>query len=70
MEKLTNKEEEIMHVLWKLEKAFVKEVVAELPNPIGFFGHIVFVTDEVGGPVLSFSDNLEWRRWTDRVIVS
>ena len=33
MEKLTNKEEEIMHVLWKLEKAFVKEVIAELPNP-------------------------------------
>ncbi len=33
MEKLTNKEEQIMHVLWRLEKAFVKEVVAELPNP-------------------------------------
>ncbi|WP_340074586.1 BlaI/MecI/CopY family transcriptional regulator [Leptobacterium sp. I13] len=29
MQKLTNKEEEIMKVLWKLEKAFVKEVVAE-----------------------------------------
>lgn len=33
MEKLTNKEEEIMRVLWQLKKAFVKEVVAELPNP-------------------------------------
>ncbi|MBL4939366.1 MAG: BlaI/MecI/CopY family transcriptional regulator [Lutibacter sp.] len=33
MEKLTNKEEEIMHVLWKLKKAFVKEVVVELPKP-------------------------------------
>jgi len=33
MEKLTNKEEEIMRVLWKLKKAFVKEVVAELPEP-------------------------------------
>jgi len=33
MEKLTTKEEEIMHVLWKLKKAFVKEVVAELPAP-------------------------------------
>lgn len=30
MEKLTNKEEEIMHILWKLEKAFVKEVLAEI----------------------------------------
>lgn len=33
MEKLTNKEEEIMRVLWKLNQAFVKEVVAELPDP-------------------------------------
>jgi len=33
MEKLTNKEEQIMQVLWKLKKAFVKEVVAELPKP-------------------------------------
>lgn len=30
MQKLTNKEEEIMHILWKLEKAFVKEVLAEI----------------------------------------
>jgi len=33
MNKLTNKEEEIMHVLWRLKKAFVKEIVAELPEP-------------------------------------
>ncbi|MFP2994383.1 BlaI/MecI/CopY family transcriptional regulator [Spongiivirga sp. MCCC 1A20706] len=32
MHKLTNKEEEIMHILWKLEKAFVKEVLAEIKN--------------------------------------
>ncbi|MEO6175250.1 BlaI/MecI/CopY family transcriptional regulator [Flavobacterium cupreum] len=30
MQKLTNKEEEIMHILWKLKKAFVKEVQAEI----------------------------------------
>ena len=30
MQKLTNKEEEIMHILWKLEKAFVKEIMAEI----------------------------------------
>lgn len=33
MERLTNKEEEIMQVLWKLKRAFVKEVVQELPKP-------------------------------------
>lgn len=29
---LTNAEEEIMKVLWKLEKGFVKDVLAELPE--------------------------------------
>ena len=33
MDKLTTKEEEIMQVLWRLQKAFVKEVVTELPKP-------------------------------------
>ena len=32
MEKLTNKEEEIMHILWTLKKAFVKDVLAEIKN--------------------------------------
>jgi predicted transcriptional regulator len=30
MQKITNKEEEVMHILWKLKKAFVKEVLAEI----------------------------------------
>ncbi len=30
MQKLTNKEEEIMHILWRLKKAFVKEILAEI----------------------------------------
>jgi len=30
MQKLTNKEEEIMHILWKLEKVFIKDVLAEI----------------------------------------
>ena len=33
MEKLTNREEDIMQILWKLNKAFVKEVVEEMPEP-------------------------------------
>jgi len=32
MKKLTNKEEEIMHIIWQLEKAFVKDVMAEMKN--------------------------------------
>ena len=30
MQKLTNKEEEVMKVLWRLGKAFVKEILAEI----------------------------------------
>lgn len=30
MHKLTNKEEEIMIILWRLKKAFVKEIMAEI----------------------------------------
>ncbi len=33
MEKLTNKEEEIMQKLWDLKKAFAKEVQAALEHP-------------------------------------
>jgi predicted transcriptional regulator len=33
MEKLTKKEEEVMQILWKLKKAFVKDIVAEYPDP-------------------------------------
>ena len=33
MKKLTNKEEEIMQVLWQLEKAFVNDILNALPKP-------------------------------------
>jgi len=32
MQKLTAKEEDIMQVLWTLEKAFIKEIMANLPG--------------------------------------
>ncbi len=33
MIKLTRKEEELMMILWKLEKAFVKEIIEQYPGP-------------------------------------
>jgi len=33
MKTLTKAEEEIMQTLWQLKKAFVKEIIQELPNP-------------------------------------
>jgi BlaI family transcriptional regulator, penicillinase repressor len=33
MKELTKAEDQIMQILWKLEKAFVKDIVDQLPNP-------------------------------------
>ncbi|HYM94962.1 MAG TPA: BlaI/MecI/CopY family transcriptional regulator [Chitinophagaceae bacterium] len=33
MKTLTKAEEQIMQVLWKLEKAFLREIVEAMPNP-------------------------------------
>jgi len=33
MKELTKAEEEIMQVLWKLDQAFVKEIIDQLPEP-------------------------------------
>ena len=33
MQKLAKREEQIMQVLWKLQKAFVREVIEEFPEP-------------------------------------
>ncbi len=33
MKKLTRKEEELMKILWKLEKAFVKDIIERYPSP-------------------------------------
>ena len=32
LRKLTEREEEVMHALWKLKKAFVKEIISVLPD--------------------------------------
>jgi BlaI family transcriptional regulator, penicillinase repressor len=33
MKELTRAEEQIMHILWKLERALVKEIIEEMPEP-------------------------------------
>lgn len=33
MKELTKAEEQVMHVLWDLGKAFVKDIVEKIPNP-------------------------------------
>ena len=33
MEQLTKSEEKIMHIIWKLKKCFVNDIIAEIPKP-------------------------------------
>lgn len=33
MKELTKAEDQVMQILWKLEKAFVKDIVEEMPKP-------------------------------------
>ncbi|MDI9258392.1 MULTISPECIES: BlaI/MecI/CopY family transcriptional regulator [Flavobacterium] len=72
MQKLTNKEEEIMQILWKLKKAFVKEVLAEITedqphyNTLstiirnleekGFVGHHAFGNTHQYYPIVKMED--------------
>lgn len=44
--------------------------VADLPSPADTLYGLIFITDEVGGAVPAFSDGTNWRRVTDRAIVS
>ena len=44
--------------------------VAGLPSAAAIAGALVFVTDEAGGAVVAFSDGTDWRRVTDRAVVS
>jgi len=43
--------------------------VTTLPS-VSLAGGMIFVSDEVGGSILAFSDGTNWRRTTDRAIVS
>ena len=33
IKELTRAEEEVMHILWQLEKAFVKDIIEHMPEP-------------------------------------
>jgi hypothetical protein len=64
----------LLAVVQSIERAFAEQAldeyrVAELPAASGR-KRMVFVADEVGGPVVAFNDGSDWRRVTDRAIVA
>ena len=48
-------------------KSYVK---AALPSASAGAGQMIYVSDEAGGAVIAFSDGANWRRVTDRAVVS
>lgn len=44
--------------------------VANAPDATLYTGGLIYVTDETGGAVPAFSDGTNWRRVTDRAVVS
>jgi hypothetical protein len=45
-------------------------VKAALPSAVTYKSGIITVSDDVGGYVLAFSDGTNWRRVTDRNVIS
>lgn len=48
----------------------VNKTVSELSTLVSSVGSVVFCTDETGGAVPAFYDGTDWRRFTDRNVVS
>lgn len=44
--------------------------VSTLPNAAVYSQGLIYVSDETGGAVPAFSDGTNWRRVTDRAVVS
>ena len=44
--------------------------VGKVPDPAKCTGSIIYVSNESGGAVPAFSDGTNWRRATDRAIIS
>lgn len=44
--------------------------VAEVPEASLYRGHVIYISNESGGAVIAFSDGSNWRRVTDRAVIS
>ncbi|NIP26040.1 MAG: hypothetical protein GWN94_24885 [Phycisphaerae bacterium] len=55
----------------QLNPLFLKSyTVATVPTASSHTGAMIYVSDETGGAVPAFSDGTNWRRCTDRTIIS
>jgi hypothetical protein len=49
---------------------FPQYTVAGVPSASAYTGHMIYVSNETGGSVMAFSDGSNWRRVTDRAVIS
>jgi hypothetical protein len=49
---------------------FPRYAVLSVPDASAYIGHMIYVTNDTGGPVMAFSDGTNWRRVTDRAVIS
>lgn len=56
--------------IWPGPLRLASYVVAEVPDAATYSAGLIYVTDEAGGAVPAFSDGTDWRRVTDRAVVS
>ena len=49
---------------------FPRYAVLSVPDASAYIGHMIYVTNETGGTVMAFSDGTNWRRVTDRAVIS
>jgi hypothetical protein len=58
-----------LHVAGQIRTNPSSKATLPAANAVGA-GTIAYVSDDIGGPVLAFSDGSQWRRVTDRQVVS
>jgi len=49
---------------------FPRYTVSGVPDASAYIGHMIYVSNENGGPIMAFSDGTSWRRVTDRAVIS
>lgn len=55
---------------WQQLPTLPSYTVATLPSAARWEAGMIYVSDETGGAVPAFSDGTDWRRVTDRAVVS
>lgn len=76
MQKLAKREEQIMQIVWRLEKAFIKEIIEELPEPRPHYNSVAtmvkilkdkgFLKDEKFGNTYQYSPVIEMEDYRNK----